>query len=428
VFNHLGKESFAWRDVARRGTNSIYADWFAVTDWGPPLAYRSWDGGGWMPLLRKDRRHGIAAASARQHLFDVTRRWMDPNGDGDPADGVDGWRLDVAPDVPAAFWRDWRRHVKAINSNALICAEIWGPAPAQLQGDQWDTVMNYPFAARAVRWFIDRTNKVTATEFDRLTRDALSWYPAAVNPALWNLYDSHDTDRLVNMIANPDRRYDQGNRPQEGDPYHDRQPGPDAYRVLKLMVVWQMTAPGAPLIYYGDEVGLFGADDPANRQPMVWRPGQIRADVLAHYRRLIAIRNTYPALRTGTLAAWFIDDARDLYGYTRGAGSNLVAVVLNNGPAEATIDVESPFPDGTALVDVLRADAGRLAAVPMAEAGFAGYPAQATVRVLQVGPRARPARPPAAGKLPLCVPARDAVVLVRRPARPSASDRPTGTP
>ena len=84
---------------------------------------------------------------------------MDPHGNGDPTDGVDGWRLDVAQDVPAAFWIDWRKHVKGINSNAYITGEIWGIATKYLQGDEWDAVMNYQFAMRAIHYFIDQKRK-----------------------------------------------------------------------------------------------------------------------------------------------------------------------------------------------------------------------------------------------------------------------------
>jgi len=117
--------------------------------------------------------------------------------------------------------------------------------------------------------FIDRKKQDPRVEFDRQDPRGVGLVPPAVNPVLWNLFDSHDTDRLANMIVNPDREYDQGNRPQEGVPYDGHRPGREAYRVLKLMAVWQMTAPGAPMIYYGDEVGMWGATI-HNRKAMEW--------------------------------------------------------------------------------------------------------------------------------------------------------------
>ncbi|MCS7049681.1 MAG: alpha-amylase family glycosyl hydrolase, partial [Verrucomicrobiae bacterium] len=191
VFNHMGRDSFALQDVLTNGAQSIYADWFDVTDWGPPVRYNSWDGGGWMPNFRKNQRHGIASPSAREYLLNITRRWMDPNGDGDPSDGVDGWRLDVAADIPAAFWRDWRKFVKSINPNAYIVGEHWGEPVDHLRGDQWDATMNYAFAVRAIRFFIDRDRKITASEFDRQLRELREKYPLQVNLVMQNLFDSH---------------------------------------------------------------------------------------------------------------------------------------------------------------------------------------------------------------------------------------------
>ena len=99
---------------------------------------------------------------------------MDPNGDGDPSDGVDGWRLDVAQDVPKPFWVDWRKLVKKTNPNAYITGEIWEMASQYLQGDEWDAVMNYPFVFRATHFFIDQKRKITASEFDNQLRELLA--------------------------------------------------------------------------------------------------------------------------------------------------------------------------------------------------------------------------------------------------------------
>src|SRR5262245_58632217 len=153
--------------------------------------------------------------------------------DGVASNGVDGWRLDVAPDVPGPFWVEWRKLVKGINSNAYIVGEDWGVATSHLQGDQWDATMNYQFVMRATRFFIDKQRKISASEFDRQLRQLLALYPMQINFVMQNLYDSHDTDRLVNMIANPDRDYDGCNRPQEGCKYDGSKPGPEAYRVMK---------------------------------------------------------------------------------------------------------------------------------------------------------------------------------------------------
>ena len=395
VFNHMGKSSFALQDVLTNGVKSMYADWFDVTDWGPPVKYRSWDGGGWMPNFRKDAEHGIASETARQYIFNITRRWMDPNGDGDPSDGVDGWRLDVAPDVPPAFWRDWRKHVKGINPNAYITGEDWGVATSHLQGDEWDAVMNYQFAMRAIRFFIDKQRKISPSELDRQLKQLLALYPMQVNFVMQNLYDSHDTDRLVNMVINPDRNFDYCNRPQDGCPYDGSKPGSDAYRVMKLMATFQMMFLGAPMIWYGDEAGMFGADDPTDRKPMLWKDLQpydnpqdfVMDDEWNHYARLVAIRNTYPALRTGLYQAILTDDANGIFAFTRTLSTNMVTVVVNNSEKDQSVEVPAPYPNGTRVVDLLSAPVEFYDA-PMSSLAFPQFDKKATVRALRVKPNA----------------------------------------
>jgi glycosidase len=420
VFNHMSKEGFALRDVLTNGMKSVFADWFDVYDWGPPVKYKSWDGGGWMPNFRKDDERGIASASARRYIYDITRRWMDPNGDGDPSDGVDGWRLDVAEDVPAPFWVEWRKHVKSINPNAYIVGEAWGSVPKHLRGDQWDATMNYQFAMRSLRFFVDRQRKISATEFDRQLRELLATYPLQVNMVMQNLYDSHDTDRLVNMIVNPDRDYDQGNRPQEGKPYDGRKPGPEAYQVLKLMAVFQMTYLGAPMIWYGTEVGMFGADDPTNRKPMLWADWMpydspddaIMPDVLAHYKRLIAIRNTFPALRTGQMETILTDDEKDVYVFARSRMGEMIVVAINNGSKQQTIELPVGLADKTRLLDVLNGQPWEFEDRPMPELGFKEVKCVRAVRTTAI---ASPEYVVRSGKIRLSLPAKSAAILVPRP-------------
>jgi glycosidase len=421
VFNHMGKFSFALQDVLTNGQNSIYADWFDIEDWGPPVRYKSWDGGGWMPNFRKNHKHGIASASAREYLFHITRRWMDPNGDGDPSDGVDGWRLDVAPDVPDAFWIEWRKLVKSINPNAYIVGEHWGEPVRHLQGNQWDATMNYAFATRAIRYFIDRERKITASEFDRQLRQLLGLYPLQVNFVMQNLYDSHDTDRLVSMVINPDRNYDADNRPQDGHRYDGSKPGPVAYRIANLMATFQMTFLGAPMIWYGNEVGMYGADDPTNRKPMLWSDlgpytstrDFVMPEVFEHYQRIIAIRNTYPALRTGLYRSLYTDDANDIFAFSRVHRADTIVVVFNTSDRSQTVELPVPFPAGSRVVDVLSASPVSFVHTPMAQAGFPDFAPGATVRTIRVSPAASPHYVVREGKLTLALEKKSAAILAR---------------
>jgi cyclomaltodextrinase len=360
VFNHVGKAHWAFVDVMQNGKNSPYADWFDVTDWGPPVKYRSWDGGGWLPNFKKNPATGLPDP-VREHVFHITRRWMAPVVDGERVPGVDGWRLDVPQDVPSPFWRDWRKVVKAANPDGYISGEIWGPAQPYLRGDQFDAVMNYQFAIRAIRFFIDKRNKISASEFDRQLHELLAMYPMQVNFVMQNLYDSHDTDRLASMVINPDRPYDGANRIQDSGPnYIDVKPGAEAYNVVKLMTTFQMCFVGAPMIYYGNEVGMWGADDPTNRKPMLWKDLQpyenpqdfVMDDVLEHFKRVIAIRKKYTALRTGLFSTVLTDDERDVYAFARTRGREIIVCVFNNA-SEQTVSLPVSWPDGTEISDVL---------------------------------------------------------------------------
>jgi glycosidase len=358
VFNHVGRGFWAFRDVLARGEKSPYAGWFDITGW-KPLRYRAWDGdNGSLPRLRHDEALGLAPP-VREHLFAVTRRWMDPDGDGDPRDGIDGWRLDVAGDIAAGFWRDWRRLVKSINPGAYLVAELWDESKKWLDGQTFDAVMNYPFARACQRFFVNRKKAAPAGDFAAELRRMLGWYPPQVNHALQNLFNSHDTDRLASMFMNPDLEYDQANRHQDNGPhYHAGRPTEECYERLKLMVSFQMTFVGAPMVYYGDEVGMYGADDPSCRKPMLWEDlmpfddpdERILPDLREHYRRMIAIRRTCEELQTGSFETLLVDDARGLLAFARVLGGRSVVVVLNNSGHGHRVDVPVPWPAGAKVV------------------------------------------------------------------------------
>ena len=357
VFNHVGREFWAFQDVLKNGKKSPYADWFDITSW-EPFHYKAWDrDDGSLPRLKHDDALGLCEP-VRQHLFAVTRRWMDPNGDGDPSDGIDGWRLDVASDINANFWRDWRKLVKSINPDAYIVAELWEESKAWLDGETFDAVMNYPFARACQRFFVNNKNRIKSSEFERQLREVLGWYAPQVSYVLQNLFDSHDTDRVASMLMNPDLEYDQANRVQDNGPrYIESKPTSECYQRQKLLATMQLMYLGAPMIYYGDEVGMFGADDPSCRKPMLWPElmpydspdDRIEKEVLEHYRRLIAIRNTYPALQLGTFETLACKDDLGVFAFARSLNGKTVAVVINNSSQSHRLDVPSPWPDGATI-------------------------------------------------------------------------------
>ncbi|MBI5762176.1 MAG: alpha amylase N-terminal ig-like domain-containing protein [Planctomycetes bacterium] len=355
VFNHVGRDFWAFKDVMKNGEKSEYVGWFDITSF-KPFHYKAWDkDDGSLPRLKHDDALGLAVP-VREHLFAVTRRWMDPNGDGDPSDGIDGWRLDVAADINANFWRDWRKLVKSINPNGYIVAEIWEESKSWLDGQTFDAVMNYPFARAAQRFFVNQKKVSKPSEFQAELQRNLDWYAPQVNYVLQNLYCSHDTDRVASMFMNPDLEYDKANRQQDNGPnYVVARPTSECYHKLKAMVAFQMTFLGAPMIYYGDEVGMYGADDPSDRKPMWWEDlmpyddpdERIEPGLFEYHQRLIAIRNTFPALQLGSFEPIIARDDHAVFAFCRSLGSERVVVVFNNSDKPHRLDLPSPWPEGT---------------------------------------------------------------------------------
>jgi glycosidase len=378
-WNHTGITFWAWKDVLAHQRASRFADWYEIErfdDLATPdtneFRYRGWLGVPWLPEWKKVGRpagqshgpiEGNLVPSVRNHIFAVTKRWLDPNGDGDHSDGVDGFRLDVAEMVPLGFWRDYRKFVRGINPDAYLVGEvwwekwpdsIWDPAP-WLQGDVFDAVMNYRWYMPTRRFFA-HAPPLSATAY-AASLDSLG---IGVKPAhlkvMMNLTASHDTPRFGTSIYNPDR-YKYHNSPREDSGYRIDQPDERTRRIQQLILVQQFTYVGAPHVWNGDEVGMWGADDPDDRKPMVWSD-QRYDDEVAHpfarprhrdrvvpdtalfrvYRELIALRKQNLRLLVDGKLNWLLtDDKRGLLAYDRALGNRRAIVAFN--VSEAPQDV-----------------------------------------------------------------------------------------
>jgi cyclomaltodextrinase / maltogenic alpha-amylase / neopullulanase len=365
VFNHMGVNSWAFQDVIRNRQNSPYKDWFKILDWHTPSAhapftYQGWSGVSDLPELNQDE-NGITAGP-KAYIFDITRRWMDPDGDGDPGDGLDGWRLDVAFCIRHPFWKDWRRHVKSINPDAYLVAEIVFEDPNEdyLQGDEFDAVMNYAWGFAYAGFFAQTQNPLSASHFVQTLHHLRELHPAGVAYGMQNLLDSHDTARIASQIVNRDLIYypdweesESITRLANNPSYDTRKPNAEERLIHKLMALFQMTDIGAPMIYYGDETGMWGANDPCCRKPMLWRefeyepervlpdgsprpaPDEVAFDEELHdtYRHLIHLRNSLPALQVGDFITLLADDERRILAFSRQHGDQRAVVALNNSPA-----------------------------------------------------------------------------------------------
>ena len=362
VFNHTGRKFFAFQDILKHGPNSRYRDWYGILRWDNPetpqdeFDYKAWWGFKSLPEFAEDSS-GLKAGP-KAYIFNITRRWMDPDGDGDPSDGVDGWRLDVAEEVAAPFWREWYRLVKSINPQAITVAEIWHDASEWIRDRRMDATMNYLFARATVKFLINHKQRISGVAFGKELASIARRYGDAAH-ILWNLIDSHDTDRLASMIVNPDRDYDRQAGPRDNPNYDVRKPNEHERAIQRQVVVLQMTYIGAPMIYYGDEAGMWGADDPDDRKPMVWPelqfeperhhplPGHTRPvdsngfdyQMFRFYQQMIALRHQLPALQRGSFSLISEACTETTVAFKRVLDSQEVVVILNASDEVATVSI-----------------------------------------------------------------------------------------
>ncbi len=377
VFNHTGNQCFAFKDLVKNQQKSRYANWYDVISWDNPetpqneFKYKGWWGVQTLPELKEDA-NGIVRGP-REYIFNCTRRWMDPNGDGDPSDGIDGWRLDVAEEVAKPFWKDWYALVKSINPGAITVTEIWHNASDWIADKCTDATMNYDFARAVVAFFINHKKAITASEFANKMNALKQSYGLNHLQLLWSMLDSHDTDRLPSQILNPDRPYNSQNCPRNNPNYIVRKPNAAERKIQKQIVAFQMTFAGAPIVYYGDEAGMWGAGDPDDRKPMLWpdmhfdpethhplkgktRPAdknQFDPSLFDFYRNMIKIRHTHPVLQKGDFR--FLPDIRskDVFVVLRSLGKAQALLIFNRNPQMQTVKIHSDALNNSIFKDVL---------------------------------------------------------------------------
>ena len=393
VWNHTGRDFFAFEDLRENQAESPYRDWYIVeafddtaTD-SDEFRYKGWWGVETLPEFADTEDGTDLHPGPKQYVFDATAKWMDPNGDGNPSDGIDGWRLDVTNEVPIGFWRDWNAHVRALNPEAYTVTEIWENAREMIVEGDFSATMNYwAFAFPVNGYLVDGTSQ--PTEFAETLDVRRRTYPDSVQYALQNLMDSHDTDRLASMIVNRDHRpYEQPDRfdydwgssvsPRANDWYDVSAPDETGRAIQRLVALFQMTYVGAPMIYYGTEAGMWGADDPDDRKPMVWAdlayddeaaypPGHEREpdpvafdeDLFDYYRSVIALRHEYPALRRGSFDVLTADNERNIIVYARTLGDETVIVLLNRSDEAHSLRVPLPEPLWTPFAAVFSTSEG----------------------------------------------------------------------
>jgi cyclomaltodextrinase len=280
VFNHCGDQFPPFLDVKEKGADSAYVDWFHINEF--PVEVRdgipTYDAFGFFSHMPK---LNTANPDVKEYLLGIAEYWIKEIG-------LDGWRLDVANEIDHHFWRDFRKVVKSANPDAYIVGEVWSDSLAWLLGDQFDSVMNYPFSSKVLEFFSD--GSLDGLAFANSIGHLNMRYPQQTNEVVFNLLCSHDTPRVLTVMKEDKRR-------------------------LKLSVVFLFTYIGTPCIFYGDEIGIKGGNDPECRQCMEWDPGLQDRELFDFYKLIIELRKTYKALRSGEFQFLKADmeDSRIIY-------------------------------------------------------------------------------------------------------------------
>jgi cyclomaltodextrinase / maltogenic alpha-amylase / neopullulanase len=347
VFNHASRGLWQFHHVLECGNGSPYKDWFYFDPdrlsekkhWGAypgpqelralqyedsitAIGYRGW----WnLPALPK---FNTSTPAVREFLFDIAEHWIKL--------GIDGWRLDVAEEIDDdSFWQEFRSRVRAINPEAYIVAEIWHESHRWLQGDQFDAIMNYDVTKPALAFFPGRHldmrvlhqqanyhgihHVIDAHEFANRIDHNLALYKPDITYAQLNLLDSHDTPRFLSCAG--------------GDK--------DS---LKLAWLFMFTYPGAPCVYYGDEIGLDGEHDPHCRKSFPWDDNRWDQDLHACVKQAITLRKKHEALRRGDFKRLW--SAHGIYAFSRSLDGKTLTVGLNVSDsaqqAEVTYGAKNP--------------------------------------------------------------------------------------
>ena len=330
VFNHSSRGFFQFNDVLENGPNSPWIDWFKIKGW--PLApyngkrpanFEGWNGNRSLPEFDTDH------PEVREYIMRIAEFWIREYE-------IDGWRLDVAGEIETpGFWEEFRTRVRAVNPEAYIVSEIWTLSPEWVQGDKFDAHMNYPVTEAIVNFagqshisekisehpeFQPRRN-YSAADFGKRIGEILDAYHWETTQVSLNLLDSHDTARMISIV--------QGDKAS-----------------IRLATFFQMTYPGAPSIYYGDEIGIRGTQDYDRehadkhaRWPMPWDQSNQDLEMFAFFKKAIALRQKYPALRSGEFQQ--VAAEGKVFAFTRTlASESTLLIVLNADDTASELAIE----------------------------------------------------------------------------------------
>lgn len=335
VFNHSGADSLYFNKFgtydslgAYQSKSSPYYDWYYFKKF--PDEYACWWGCDNVPDLNKSNKDYRALVFGKNG---VVEKWQKL--------GADGWRLDVVDELPIDFVNLLIKKIKSVNKDALVIGEVWEDASTKvsygelrpyLLGDQLDGTMNYPFMNAIIAYVRDGDEKF----FKDTVQSILENYPKETVYCLMNSLGTHDTVRIINALSDV-RAHGWSKTHKLGYKLPDSE-YEKAKKKLYLASVLQFTLPGIPSIFYGDEAGLQGFDDPINRRPYPW--GSEDKEILDHYRKLGRIRRENRAVFSG---GFNMRDENGLVAYERAGGDDEILIAVNAGEDDKTLFINKEY-------------------------------------------------------------------------------------
>jgi glycosidase len=311
VFNHCGRGFFAFSDILENQDHSPYRDWFFIRKF-PIDAYSHGDAADYLGWWKHKSLPKLNTYNpfVRRYILDVARHWVD--------EGIDGWRLDVPNEIDDDdFWAEFRAVVKTANPEAYLLGEIWTIDPRWIGKSHFDGLMNYPVRTAIIDALM---GKIQANEFlSQINRD-IHAYPCENTNAMYNLLGSHDTERILTMLNN------------------------DVQKLKQAMLI-SFTLPGAPAIYYGDEIGLTGGKDPDCRKAFPWDEAKWNIEIQDWVQKLTDLRQSSIGLRRGSYHQLVIENQMNCAGYIRESQKEKIIVLVNFGDSTGTalINLEKNF-------------------------------------------------------------------------------------
>jgi cyclomaltodextrinase len=295
VFNHCGRGFFAFNDVLENNSHSPYIDWFHLNNI-PPDAYSPGDADDYQAWwkFKSLPKFNTRNPQVRDYIFKVARHWIRL--------GTDGWRLDVPNEIDdEGFWEEFRKAVKEENPDAYLVGEIWDGDPRWVGEKSFDGLMNYPIREALLGLL---NNSINSSDFSKKINRHLTLYDQEHVSAMYNPLGSHDTVRVKTALSGHSGK-------------------------VKLAYLFLFAFPGAPAIYYGDEVGLEGGKDPDCRKAFPWDEKAWDQELRKLIQRMIAIRKKQPELRRGSYQEVLVDGNRNTYAFARILGETSMLVPLN---------------------------------------------------------------------------------------------------